>query len=79
MACRQRRWSPCSPVTADRVVLDASVSISGVLTQTGPPRRVLDLVRADSGFLLFSDERPPSFAIGSSARGSTARWVGNPG
>ena len=41
---------------ADRVVLDTNVLISAALTQTGPPRRVVDLVRADNGVLLFSDE-----------------------
>ena len=41
---------------ADRVVLDANVLISAVLTQTGPPRRVVDPVRADDGVLLFIDE-----------------------
>ena len=41
---------------ADRVVLDTSVLISAALTRTGPPRRVVDLVRADNGILLFSDE-----------------------
>ncbi|WP_420442351.1 putative toxin-antitoxin system toxin component, PIN family [Candidatus Palauibacter sp.] len=41
---------------AERVVLDTNVLISAVLTQTGPPRRVVDLVRADNGIVLFSDE-----------------------
>ena len=41
---------------ADRVVLDTNVLISAALTRTGPPRRVVDLVRADNGILLFSDE-----------------------
>ena len=41
---------------ADRVVLDTNVLISAALTRTGPPRRVVDLVRADNGVLLFSDE-----------------------
>ena len=31
---------------ADRVVLDTNVLISAALTQTVPPRRVVDLVRA---------------------------------
>ena len=41
---------------ADRVVLDTNVLISAALTRTGPPRGVVDLVRADNGILLFSDE-----------------------
>ena len=41
---------------ADRVVLDTNVLISAALTRTGPPRRVVDLVKADNGILLFSDE-----------------------
>jgi len=41
---------------ADRIVLDTNVLISAALTRTGPPRRVVDLVRADNGVLLFSDE-----------------------
>ena len=41
---------------ADRVVLDTNVLISAALTRTGPPRRVVDLTRADNGILLFSDE-----------------------
>ena len=41
---------------ADRVVLDTNVLISAALTRTGPPRRVVDLVRADNGILLLSDE-----------------------
>ena len=41
---------------ADRVVLDTNVLISAALTRTGPPRRVVDLVRADNGVLLLSDE-----------------------
>lgn len=41
---------------ADRVVLDTNVLISAALTRTGLPRRVVDLVRADNGVLLFSDE-----------------------
>ena len=41
---------------AERVVLDTDVLTSAVLTQTGPPRRVVDLVRADNGIVLFSDE-----------------------
>ena len=41
---------------ADRVVLDTNVLISAALTRTGPPRRVVDLVRAGNGVLLFSDE-----------------------
>ena len=41
---------------ADRVVLDTNVLISAALTRTGPPRRVVDLIRADNGILLFSDE-----------------------
>ena len=41
---------------AERVVLDTNVLISAALTRTGPPRRVVDLVRADNGVLLFSDE-----------------------
>ena len=41
---------------ADRVVLDTNVLISAALAQTGPPRRVVDLVRKDNGVLLFSDE-----------------------
>ena len=40
---------------ADRVVLDTNVLISAVVTQTGPPRRVVDLARADIGVLLFSE------------------------
>ena len=41
---------------ADRVVVDTNVLISTALTRTGPPRRVVDLVRADNGILLFSDQ-----------------------
>ena len=41
---------------AERVVLDTNVLISAVLTRTGPPRRVVDLVKAGRGVLLFSDE-----------------------
>ncbi len=41
---------------ADRVALDTNVLISAALTRTGPPRGVVDLVRADSGVLLVSDE-----------------------
>ena len=41
---------------ADRVVLDTNVLTSAVLTQPGPPRSVVDLVRADNGMDLFSDE-----------------------
>ena len=41
---------------ADRVVLDTNVLISAALTRTGPPRRVVDMVRADNGVLLFSKE-----------------------
>ena len=41
---------------ADRVVLDTNVLISAALTQTGPPRRAVDLVRARNGTILFSDE-----------------------
>ncbi len=41
---------------ADRVVLDTNVLISAALTRTGPPRRVVDLVRAENGVLLLSDE-----------------------
>ncbi len=41
---------------ADRVVLDTNVLISAALTRTGPPRRVVDLVREDNGVLLLSDE-----------------------
>ncbi len=40
----------------DRVVLDTNVLISAALTQTGTPRRVVDLVRARNGVVLFSDE-----------------------
>lgn len=41
---------------ADRVVLDTHALISAALTRTGPPRGVVDLVRANNGVLLFSDE-----------------------
>ena len=41
---------------ADRVVLDTNVLISAALARTGPPRRVVDLVRVGNGVLLFSDE-----------------------
>ena len=41
---------------AERVVLDTNVLISAALTRTGPPRRMVDLVRADNGVLLLSDE-----------------------
>jgi len=41
---------------ADRVVLDTNVLISAALTRTGRSRRVVDLVRAGNGVLLFSDE-----------------------
>ena len=41
---------------ADRLVLDTNVLISAALTQTGTPRRVVDLVRARNGIILFSDE-----------------------
>ena len=40
---------------AERFVLDTNVLISAVLTRTGPPRRVVDLVGADNGVLLLSD------------------------
>lgn len=43
-------------MTVDRVVIDTNVLISAALTQTGPPRGVVDLVRADDGVLLFSVE-----------------------
>ena len=36
---------------AERVVLDTNVLISTAVTRTGPPRRVVDLVRADNGVL----------------------------
>ena len=41
---------------AERVVLDTNVLISAALTRTGRSRRVVDLVRADNGVLLLSDE-----------------------
>ena len=41
---------------ADRVVLDTNVLISAALTRVGPPRGVVDLVRAGNGVPLFSDE-----------------------
>ena len=41
---------------ADRLVLDTNVLISAALTQTGPPRGVIDLAGALNGIILFSDE-----------------------
>ena len=41
---------------AERVVLDTNVLISAVLQLKGPPRAVIDAVRAGGGALLFSDE-----------------------
>lgn len=41
---------------AERVVLDTNVLIGAALRPDGPPRAVLDLVRAANGVLLFCDE-----------------------
>lgn len=41
---------------ADRVVLDTNVLISAALQPKGPPRAVIDAVRAAGGALVFSDE-----------------------
>lgn len=41
---------------AERVVLDTNVLISAVLQPAGPPRAVVDTMRATAGVLLFSDE-----------------------
>ena len=41
---------------AERVVLDTNVLISAALRLEGPPRAVVDVVRAENGVLLFSDE-----------------------
>ena len=41
---------------AERVVLDTNVLISAALRPEGPPRAVVDVVRAENGVLLFSDE-----------------------
>ena len=41
---------------AKRVVLDTNVLISAALRPKGPPRTVVDAVRAYNGVLLFSDE-----------------------
>lgn len=43
-------------MTAERVVLDTNVLISAALRPTGPPRAVVDTVRAANGILLFSEE-----------------------
>ena len=40
----------------ERVVLDTNVLISAALRPEGPPRTVVDVVRAENGVLLFSDE-----------------------
>ena len=40
----------------ERVVLDTNVLISAALRPEGPPRAVVDVVRAENGVLLFSDE-----------------------
>ena len=41
---------------AERVVLDTNVLISAALRPEGSPRAVVDVVRAENGVLLFSDE-----------------------
>ena len=41
---------------AERVVLDTNVLISAALQPTGPPRAVVDAMRASVGVLIFSDE-----------------------
>lgn len=41
---------------AERIVLDTNVLISAALQSTGPPRAVVDAMRASVGILLFSDE-----------------------
>ncbi len=43
-------------MTAERAVLDTNVLISAALQPHGPPRAVVDMVRAAGGVLLFSDE-----------------------
>ena len=41
---------------AERVVLDTNVLISAALRPSGPPREAVDVIRAQNGVLLFSDE-----------------------
>ena len=41
---------------AERAVLDTNVLISAALRPSGPPREVVDAIRAQNGVLLFSDE-----------------------
>ena len=43
-------------MTVERVVLDANVVISAALRPQGPPRAVVDAIRATGAVLLFSDE-----------------------
>ncbi len=43
-------------MTTERVVVDTNVLISAALRPTGPPRAILDALRARDGILLFSDE-----------------------
>ena len=43
-------------MTAERVVLDTNVVISAALQPHGPPRAVVDAMRATGTVLLFSDE-----------------------
>ena len=43
-------------MTIERVVLDANVVISAALRPQGPPRAVVDAMRATGAILLFSDE-----------------------
>lgn len=43
-------------MTAERLVLDTNVLISAALKPSGPPRAVMDALRAADGVLLFSDE-----------------------
>ncbi len=41
---------------AERVVVDTNVLISAVLLPQGPPRAVVDVIRSETGVLLFSNE-----------------------
>lgn len=43
-------------MTTERVVLDTNVVISAALQPHGPPRAVVDAMRATGAVLLFSDE-----------------------
>ncbi len=43
-------------MTTEQLVLDTNVLISAALRRAGPPRAIVDAVRATGGILLFSDE-----------------------